>query len=185
MLFRSHFIYANDDMYPIRRIEKMDFFTEDGKPKIVFKSNYIQKNMSFFNRLCLNGYRHVAEVLNYPIDDKTFLRPEHSIASFVLSHCKDCINKMWSFIEQDLGAFRTINQHTQYIYSLYERFNNSYAFGGPSFKYYDLNGDRDSIVKDIKWQAYQILCLNGVSKEQVDKKQIEEIAQTLKMNIES
>lgn len=90
----EHFIYANDDMYPIAPMKKSDFFAEDGRPKIVFKTNYVDNEMTFFNKLCLNVYNHTAEVLNHPYDNKTFLRPEHSIASFVLSHCKDCVTKM-------------------------------------------------------------------------------------------
>ena len=179
----EHFIYANDDMYPIREMFKSDFFTEDGKPKIAFKTNYVKKNITFFNQLCLNGYRHLAEVLNYPIDDKTFLRPEHTIASFRLSHCKDCLDKMWHYVEQDLGPFRTTKQHTQYMYSLYERFTNDYVFGGPSFKYYDLNGNHEAIVNNLKSQGCQILCLNGVADNEIEKEHLDEIIELLKENV--
>lgn len=179
----EHFIYANDDMYPIREMFKSDFFTEDGKPKIVFKTNYVKKNMTFFNTLCLNGYRHLAEVLDYPIDDTTFLRPEHTIASFVLSRCKECLSKMWHYVEQDLGPFRTTKQHTQYMYSLYERFTNGYVFGGPSFKYYDLNGRHEAIVNNLKGQGCQILCLNGVPDNAISKEHLDEIVSLLKENL--
>ena len=179
----EHFIYANDDMYPIRDMLKSDFFTEDGRPKIVFKINYVTKNMTFFNQLCLNGYRHLAEVLSYPIDNETFLRPEHSIAAFVLSHCKECLSKMWHYVEQDLGPFRTTKQHTQYMYSLYERFTNGYVFGGPSFKYYNLNEKYEDIIKDLKFQSCQVLCLNGVADGEVDSDQLAEITRLLRENL--
>ena len=179
----EHFIYANDDMYPIRDMFKSDFFTEDGKPKIAFKTNYVKHNMTFFNKLCLNGYRHLAEVMNYSIDDTTFLRPEHTIAAFRLSHCRDCLSKMWHYVEQDLGPFRTTTQHTQYMYSLYERFTDGYVFGGPSFKYYDLNSKHEAIVNNLKSQGCQILCLNGVADDEIDKEDLDEIIKLLKENL--
>ena len=179
----EHFIYANDDMYPIASMRKSDFFAEDGRPKIVFKINYVNNEMTFFNQLCLNGYRHLAEVLNYPIDDKTFLRPEHTIASFRLSHCKDCLDKMWHYVEQDLGPFRTKKQHTQYMYSLYEKFTNGYMFGGPSFRYHSLNGEHLNIVSELKYQACQVLCLNGVSDNAISKEHLDEIIELLKENV--
>ncbi len=179
----EHFIYANDDMYPISLMRKSDFFAEDGRPKVVFKINYVNDEMTFFNKLCLNGYRHLAEVLDYQIDDTTFLRPEHTIASFRLSHCKECLSKMWHYVEQDLGPFRTTKQHTQYMYSLYEKFTNGYVFGGPSFRYHSLNGEHSNIVDELKYQGCQILCLNGVADNAISKEHLDEIVSLLKENL--
>ena len=179
----EHFIYANDDMYPIASMRKSDFFAEDGRPKVVFKISYVNNEMTFFNQLCLNGYRHLAEVLNYSIDNKTFLKPEHTIASFRLSHCKDCLDKMWHYVEQDLGPFRNTKQHTQYMYSLYEKFTNGYVFGGPSFRYHSLNEDHLNIVNELKYQACQVLCLNGVPDNAISKDHLDEIIELLNENV--
>lgn len=168
----EHFIYANDDMYPISPMIKEDFFTEEGKPKIVFKNMSIEKEETFFNHLCLNVYNHTAETFGIPYNNNTFLRPEHSMSSMILSHCKDCFNKMLHFIKKDLGPFRTMYQHTQYMYLLYERFTKGYSFGGPNCGYHELNSDISIILRDINYRAHKILCLNGstnVSKDDIIK----------------
>lgn len=168
----EHFIYSNDDMYPIAPLEKSDFFSKDGKPKVVFKRLFVRPTMSFFNNLCLNVYNHTSEVLGIPYDNKSFLRPEHTMASLILSHCKDCLDKMWHFVKEDLGPFRTTKQHTQYMYSLYERFTDNYVFDGPAFVYHDLSFDSNAVEQEIKHHSCKILCLNGspgVTEESLDR----------------
>lgn len=179
----EHFIYANDDMYPISPMRKSVFFDNEGKPKIVFKNHQVNDDMSFFGKLCLNVYNHTAEAMGHPYDNKTYLRPEHTMAAFVLSHCKDCFLKMKPFIEQDLGPFRNVKQHTQYMYSLYEKFTNGYVFGGPSLKYHALNEDHDSVIREIKYRASHVLCLNGVADGEVDSDQLVEITRLLRENL--
>jgi len=179
----EHFIYSNDDMYPIAPLLKSDFFSEDGKPKVVFKIKTIKENMTFFNTLCLNVYQHTAEALNYPYDNKTFLRPEHTMSAFILSHCKDCFNKMWNYIKQDLGPVRTVYQHTQYMYCLYDKFTNYYTFGGPAFVYHDLDDNYKNILDLIQYRGCKIICLNGVSEDSVSKDSLIKIEKLLANNI--
>lgn len=180
----EHFVYANDDMYPIAPMKKSDFFSAEGKPKIVFKTNYVEKDMTFFNELCLNVHNHTSEALGVPFDNKTFLRPEHTIAAFRLSDCKNCVKKMWKYIEKDLGPFRTTKQHTQYMYALYERFTNNYVFGGPSLSFHALNGNQFNITKELKYRAAPVMCLNGVSENLLEKESLDKIVQLLKENLE-
>jgi hypothetical protein len=173
----EHFIYTNDDMYPVAPLTKDDFFTEDGKIKMNFSGRDIRHNSKQFRQVCLRCFQHVAEVLGYRHDDYTYLKPNHSMTPMVKSHCIECLEKLAPHIYPNIWAFRTEYQHNQYIYPLYEYLINNREEGPIRFLYTSLKHSADEIAANLTSGAYQIICLNDVSLPDRSALQIEKIKQ--------
>lgn len=169
----EHFIYSNDDMYPIKPLTKEDFFTDDGKIKINFTETDIRANSKQFRKVCLNCYQHVLTALNKPINDRyIYLKPAHSMTAMTLSGCKKCLAALSSYIPQNIGAFRTEFQHNQYIYPLYEYFTENAVPSEINFKYTSMKKTKEILDLILLHSRYQMICLNDVhlsDREKIDK----------------
>jgi len=156
----EHFIYINDDMYPVDRLEKSDFFTDDGNLKINFLTGNLQTNRKQFRKVCANCYSHVAELFNEEFDGSHYLRPSHFMTPMLLSDCKECITSVWPEVFPGIGPFRTEYQHNQYIYSIFSRFKGHTVQNDIKCLYLSLSASTDEIVNAIESKQYQIICLN-------------------------
>ena len=159
----EHFIYTNDDMYPVAPLTKDDFFTEDGKIKMNFSGRDIRHNHKQFRLVCLNCFQHVAEALGYRHDDYTYFKPNHSMTPMIKSHCKACLEKLADKIYPNIWAFRTEFQHNQYIFPLYEYLVHNRVESDVKFLYTSLRHQIDELVNVITSGSYQIICINDVN----------------------
>lgn len=158
----EHFIYTNDDMYPVCPIAPEDFFTDDGKIKLDFTRRDIRQNGKQFRKVCLNNHQHVTESLGIKHDEFTYLKPNHSMTPMYLSNCKECIKKLKDRVYPYISAFRTEFQHNQYIYPIYEYLVGNVSLGGPRFVYTSLKRDANDIALILTSGQYQIVCINDV-----------------------
>ena len=152
----EHFIYANDDMLPCKELNPDNFFTDAGKIKI----NFLQENKGeikkTFRYQCENSYYHLLNLFRKDIDSH-YLRPEHSFTPMIKSHCKECFDALGKTITRHIRAFRTVNQHNQYIYPIYEW-----------LKYGVEQGDIDFLYSQCETGVdldHQIVCLNMIPKK--------------------
>ena len=147
----EHFIYANDDMLPIGKLEPSDFFSED-KIKIKWKTRDFAFGGNIFGYQCHNNYVTLAKALKKEINKDMILLPEHSFTPMIKSHCKASFDLIKQYIIPHIRAFRTQYQFNQYIYPLYEY-----------FKYGTLNSDIDFLYTELKEDFtfdHQIICVN-------------------------
>lgn len=56
----EHFIYTNDDMYPIKKLSKEDFFAADGKIRVNFTRESLLRTNNQFRKVCAHSYNDVA-----------------------------------------------------------------------------------------------------------------------------
>ena len=115
-----------------------------------------------FRCQCENSYFHLLDVLNKE-KGNTYLRPYHTMTPMVKSHCEECFNALGNTITRHIRAFRTINQHNQYIYPIYEY-----------LKYGVEKSDIDFLYTQCETGVdldHQIVCLNVVPKDL--KRQVE------------
>lgn len=159
----EHFIYSNDDMFPIKALHKEDFFSED-KIKIAFKTVDYGNNMNEqFRRVCFNCYIHVCEITNHIFDGRTFYRPMHGFTPMIKSHCQECLDQLGPKIFPYVSAFRTAAQHNQYIYPLYEWMKYGIEPLGHEFIYTSLKLGGQGIANIINANVYQVICINDVA----------------------
>ena len=161
----EHFIYGNDDMFPIGPLSPLDFFNEDGtKIRVNIKQYKLTLISNTFRKVCFNNTKDVITSFgfktNLNLDKKQYYRPYHSISPMLKSHCMEVWNKCKSLIEAHLNAFRTSKQHNQYIFLIY-----SYLIGcvEPTpyvFKYVSCANPPMEIIKEILNTNNQVICIN-------------------------
>ena len=166
----EHFIYANDDMLPIGKLEPSDFFDEEtNKIKISWRERTFSYGINVYGHQCYNNCVSLTKALKKSWDTKILL-PEHSFTPMIKSHCKDTFNLVKNFVVPHIRAFRTEYQHNQYIYPLYEYFKFGTIDSPIDFLYTELDKDFDL--------NHQIICVNCEhEKEYVNKfkKEIQEL----------
>ena len=148
----EHFIYANDDMLPIGKLEPSDFFDDD-KIKIKWREDVFSPCSTMYAYQCRNNCVSIAKKLGIKINDTFMLRPVHSFTPMIKSHCKETWDLMKDLIIPKIRVFRTQYQHNQYIYPLYEYYKYGTFESDIDFLYTELKADFD--------MNHQIICVNG------------------------
>jgi hypothetical protein len=164
----EHFIYANDDMLPIGKLEPSDFFEND-QIKIEWRKDTFYACSNVYSYQCHNNCMSLVKKLGVDFDKDTMLRPVHSFTPMIKSHCKECFNLIKEFVLPKIRAFRTQYQHNQYIYPLYEY-----------FKYGTLDSQIDFLYTELKEDFdfnHQIICVNCETKQEYVDKYRKEIRQ--------
>ena len=161
----EYFIYANDDMLPLKDLKQSDFFTSQGKVKIEWWEEDIRELDTVFRYQSYNSYRHMAIRLGQQVDKYKYLRPAHSFTPMIKSHCEKAYNTLKDVIEKHIRAFRTEYQYNQYIYPAFEKFTYGTCDSKIDFLYTQLNDGIDL--------NHQIVCINIIpdkyKKELVDE----------------
>ena len=116
----EYFIYANDDMLPMKQLKESDFFTEDKHIKIEWWNEDLRKCGTMFRQQCYNSYNHTMKRLGKTCEPYLFLRPAHSFTPMVKSHCKQAFNLLQDLITKHIRGLRTEYQYNQYIYPIFE-----------------------------------------------------------------
>lgn len=111
----EHFIYINDDMFPLRKMQPSDFFGK-GTIKLNKYAQHETTNDSLFREMLVRQYREVFGATDDYLGDDFYIRPEHSVAPMLLSEVKKAREKYANTIDAHLEPFRKVEQHTQYLY---------------------------------------------------------------------
>lgn len=125
----EHFLYGNDDLLFMKRVDVSDFFTEEGLPKIAYTSRYKQ-NPSGFLSTCKRSWLLIEEVYGR---DKVEMEmgPEGQIPAFIKQHHgsavprlmsseRECFLRFNNEIIQSLTMFRNMETNlNQYIFGNY------------------------------------------------------------------
>lgn len=166
----EYFIYANDDMLPMKPLKPSDFFTEDNHIKIEWWNEDIREVYNLFRRQCYNSYCHTLIRLNKRFEKNKYLRPAHSFTPMIKSHCKQAYNLLEDLITKHIRAFRTEYQYNQYIYPIFEKYIYGTCDSEIDFLYTQL---KDNI--DLN---HDIVCLNIIPHSK-EKELIQELEKML------
>lgn len=165
----ENFIYANDDMLPIGKMTRYDFFSYDGKIKIEWREDEFSPQMNIYGYQCQNNVVSICKALGKKYE--MMYRPVHSFTPMIKSHCKSAFELLKNDIVPHIRAFRTMYQYNQYIYPLYEK----YMYGTEKC---DIDFHYTELDKDFDLQ-HQIICVNCEQKSQYVEKYHQEIKKLL------
>ncbi len=115
----EHFIYANDDMFAWKQVDKNFFFTDDGKAicRIDQRLKYRKKRRHLYGHTLIEAHKKVAE--KYPLDIPPHY-PHHNIDAYLKSAFIDCINAFKSDFDETLNhRFRERSDIQRMIVSFY------------------------------------------------------------------
>ena len=166
----EYFIYANDDMLPLKPLKPSDFFNTKGQIKIEWWKENIKEIQNVFRYQCFNSYKHIAYRLGKKTKECEYLRPAHSFTPMIKSHCQSAYNLMQDMITKHIRAFRTEYQYNQYIYPIFEYFVYGTCDSKIDFLYTQLKEDIDL--------NHDIVCLNIVPKNK-EKQLVQELEKLL------
>lgn len=155
----ERFIYANDDMLPIRELKETDFFNED-KVKIDFLKLNIKDENTEYRCQCLNSYNNVLKKLGFKYDNENFIAPVHSFTPMIKSHCIETYKLLEREITHNVSAFRNYYNYNQYIFPIYEHYKYGTLPSEIDFLYTQLKEDID--------MAHDIICFNIVPHNKVE-----------------
>lgn len=169
------FIYANDDMLPTKPMTMEQFF-QNGKIRINFKSDPLKfNNRNEFPYQCWNSLKNVCLALNLTFQNTCeILRPLHSFTPMIKSHCREIFKLLEPKIRHGISGFRSIYNHNQYIYPLFENFKYGTEKTDIDFLYSEYETD-----KSVDFN-HQIVCINLIkdpNKIEIIKKELEKLCE--------
>lgn len=108
---REKFIYYNDDVYTINKIDSNYIFTNK------LKFNVLNDCLDgIYGEHCRNNHKVIFGTLN---SNNTCLRLDHGLRPFLKSEMKNCFNEHKSEILNSISTFRTTQNLSCYLFSLY------------------------------------------------------------------
>ena len=185
------FVYFNDDIFLIDKVNQSDFF-KDGLPKVLVGLECIAMPNETFGHILLND----AQLINRHFDIKKVINKKwYSLKNgiknitktlwyknyccftgLVIPHTayplrKTTLEKIWNLEHEWLDEtckhkFRDTKDVNQYIYTWYEIANNT--FENRSYKMndcYDISNDNSKIIKNIELKRHKIICINDTSND--------------------
>ena len=152
----EHYIYANDDIYPIAELTKDDFFDEEGNPKMKiyckeFKMNEYRMMLKKVEKLCNPSYR----------EDNWIYRDGHSWNAMRKSTWEMLFEKFHNEIYGSLSRFREPKNLTQQLYTYWVYFNEKYSEREFETKYFQLAMNGKHILPHLVCDGkVKIICIN-------------------------
>ncbi len=111
----EHYLYFNDDIFPIAPLSEETFF-RNGKGVIRMSSHYFACGM--FKKICRNSDKMARKALSMRKSAR-FLRPQHICAPMIRKECETIYNLLENEIKASLTRTRTEKNITQYMFTVY------------------------------------------------------------------
>lgn len=153
----DHFIYGNDDLFPLCKLGEDTFF-RDGLPCQHHNEVPYSASPTNFERMAQNGLNFVAEEFGIKYTT-TWLKGGHSLSPIVKQSGEHLWERGADRIKASVSAFRKASNFNQYIFSFYQHLSGQYVDYVPQRKYVSTRNTPEQIREVIK--TYQgILCVN-------------------------
>ena len=155
----DRFIYFNDDMFPLRKINSDSFFNMD-KPCLKMKFNSYP--ISKFGFFCLNNKHLIEKDLNRKLDHEYgYWTPFHSALPLFKSDYDYFWDKYSNELYSSLSKFRELKNYTQYLFSMYRFYTKNYVETFLDFEYIQFNTfTLEEIVQIIRNKECSMICIN-------------------------
>lgn len=162
----EYFIYANDDMYPVKPLVLTDY-VRDEKPCVHLMKKERSNATSQFRKVIIGCQNLILDDYeNYPRPlFQKYYRPEH----FPICQTKTAHERVWKNHQEDIfksiSRFRDIRNYNQYIFIFDQVFSGESVDIPVDGKYMDF-GSKDMfyIKHEIEEPSYKILCVNDNKK---------------------
>ena len=179
----EHFIYANDDMFPLSPLEREDFFREPcsetamngGEPQSETLRNGGKGGLlpcqqwreepfpvkpNVFQRKCIEQLNMVGGYYGKHFR-RTWLKSGHSFMPLLKSSCVEVHQRHWAEIVKYLSPLkRTEHSYNHYIYALYQHFEGKEVDYAPREQYVERKTPTGTIAEIIRDKNAGIVCFN-------------------------
>lgn len=165
----DHFLYANDDMFPLTPLRPDDFFAPLTSHLSSLASHLPCQHMTpkpfpqhpnNFQTACMGGLNFVASEFGLHFTD-TWLKNGHGIAPILKSSCEHLWHRAPDRIMASLSPFREPKNFNQYIYAWYQHFSGQSVDHTPRTCLLKAHtGTPEQMVTAILDPQNQIVCIN-------------------------
>lgn len=154
----EHFIYGNDDMFPLSPLEPEDFF-RDGIPCLNFTEKKVGGGMFFVK--CAIQSEMIARPFGVKFKTGTYLQPGHTMMPLLKSTCEAVWQRHGKEIERRLSPTRrTSHSYNYYIFGLQQWLSGESIRHTPKEQYAGPKVATGKLADIIRDPEAGIVCLN-------------------------
>lgn len=183
----EHFVYFNDDIFPLSSLREEDFFV-NGKPCDVCAANAITPRLGEFSSILLNTTSYINKHFNKKQDVRRNFRKWYNLKygkllirtlcltpwtfytgfynhHLAVAYEKKTLEKVWQEEPDILDAtcrhrFRNDSDVNQYIFRYWRLAEGNFVPSRMIGRYMNMGDDNSAIYSAIKEQKYKLLCIN-------------------------
>ena len=161
----ERFIYSNDDMFAVGRVDVDDFFCPDGAPLHVVSDKASAGSM--FRMQCRNSYSLAAKLAGVETEKDKYFIPAHSMTPMLKSACEEVHDKAGEEIAGRCSKTRRSSNYTQYLFPDYALMTKRARKIGPSphFRYFDTSKLDGFTPSRLVSTWCKIACVNDATKD--------------------
>lgn len=153
----EHFIYGNDDMFPVSPMKEEDFFV-DGLPVQRYEIRQFPSEPNIFHRKCMAQQDMVAGVFGKKMGN-TWLHNGHNLAPILKSSALEVRDRFKKEVEEGICPYRCETSYNQYLYSLWQYFSGRYHEGRAKSTYISVGKSKED-VESVLRTFDGIVCVN-------------------------
>lgn len=153
----EHFIYANDDMFPVSPMAVSDFF-RNGLPVQQLKERSFPESMNIFHAKCKKQQDLVSGAFGINLGYK-WLHNGHGLSPLLKSSCIEARKRFDAEITKGITFSRSETSYNQYLYVIWQYFTGKYVSGRATTTYLSVK-NQIQYVEDTLRQARGIVCIN-------------------------
>ena len=154
----EHFIYGNDDMFPLSPMKEEDFFV-DGKPCQHIKEEEYPDDPNIFQQKCMIQQNMVGGAFGKRYTH-TLLRNGHSLAPMLKSQCLKVRKVFDDEITRGITLVRKETSYNQYLYVLWQYFTGNYVDRTPKRTYVSVKDGVEKVRQTLLAPDVGIVCVN-------------------------
>ena len=158
----EHFIYSNDDLFPLSALQPGDFFrpSADGLvPCLHIGEAPYPAQPNIFHRFVMNGLNMVAGDFGKQYRT-TWLKGGHSMTPMLRSTVEEVCRRHADRISKSFTPSRSDRNFNQYIFPFYQYFSGRYVDHVPLRRYIGPGTPTASLAAMIADPAAGVLCIN-------------------------
>jgi hypothetical protein len=153
----EHFIYSNDDMFPVSPLSVSNFFV-DGKPVQHLSEKHFPAKPNTFHNKCKRQQEMVAKVFDQSLGDR-WLHNGHGLAPLLKSACMEVRKRFDKEVTDGITPYRSETSYNQYLYVLWQHFTGKYVDGRVQSVYLSVKNDVEHILNTI-CSSCGVVCVN-------------------------
>ena len=158
----EHFIYANDDMFAINKMNKDDFYNSIGNPYLKITSTEFDRNSAkVYRNILKTTDEFVRDDLGLTSYEDRVLHSDHSFQPMLKSTWEKLWEKHNDELESSISPFRENKNISQEATAFWHYLSGNYSLSERITKYVDFRKNTlKDIVECISSKKIQILCIN-------------------------
>ncbi len=154
----EHFIYGNDDMFPLSGMSASDFFAR-GLPVQHYDVKKFPATMNIFHGKCRDQQRMVAAAFGKELGDDVWMYNGHCLAPLLKSSCLEARERFEKEVTGGITPYRSRTSYNQYLYVLWQYFTGRYVDGRVKSTYLSVKDTKEKICS-VLGGAHGVVCVN-------------------------